>query len=1033
MGKRLKKIFSCIALCTLLNTSLFAQQTVPSVTGIVRSVTGDPLPYVTIKALSGKRTVAETVSDTTGKFKFASLPESTLSFEFTSVGYTAETLTGYKITNGETTSMLVDLQLAPGSLEQVVVVGYGKQSKRKVTSAVTSINTDNFKDAPYTDIQSAIAGRAAGVVVNFSGGEPGSVPSLTIRGGEPLIGQSSPLYVIDGIVRDQGAFTALNVNDIEDISFLKDASATAVYGARAAAGIVLVTTKSGIAGKPVVTYSNNLAWNTPTYFPKLISSYDKALAANAIGESVGNGKFSAYTQDQLAEIKNGTNPDTYPNINWYNLAFRKYGLQQSHNLSLSGGSNQTKYYMGLGYFNQGSNYVNNSFKVQRFSYNTKVTSNFAPIGLSVKLGLNGYYDYSTQPPASSYFIFGHIVSKSPLESPYNKDGTFSSLADHPLAEIYSPGYARNEIFFNDGNLTFTWDVPWVKGLSFKALGDYAFTQNPSKVFSVLATQYNADSTIYNTSKPSLSQSNSGNRAWDVEFQADYSKKFEKHSVQATLVSVTRGGNENHFSAYRSNFPSVAIDQMFAGDASTQTNSGSASQWGEMGYVGRIKYDYAAKYLLELSGRYDGSDYFPPSKRFGFFPAVSVGWVLSSEGFYQKANLQKVFSYFKLKSSYGEIGSIGGTKYAYIPQYGVNTQVFVADGDLQNGYYEGRLTIANQNISWYSTQSRDFGFEFEALNKKLTGGLDYFYTRTTNILGSPAYHYTAPLGQNLPQVLTDAATRKEGIDATLNINWRINRNLNGYIGFNCTYFNYLWEKTNEDSAQLINPYTRTQGVNQDYYSNMYTSLGLYQDYNEILNNPSRITSTALSPGDVWLQDRNGDGKIDAQDLRRLGESQSPHFTFGVPFGIVFKGIRLDALIQGTGLRDVYLGNSLQAGEGVNRINFGFQKDYWLPGNADATFPRAGNSSMNNNNNYQSSTFWLKDAQFVRLKSLTLSYDFKRALGNKIKFFNELSVNLSGTNLLTFSPVKKYFDPELANNNNFFYPVNRTYSVGIRFAF
>lgn len=822
------------------------------------------------------------------------------------------------------------------------------------------------------------------------------------------------------------------MNDIESISFLKDASATAVYGAKASAGIVLVTTKSGVSGKPVVNYSNNISWNTPNLFPKLINSYDKALVANAIGASAGNGKYSVYNQGQLDSIKNGTSPAIYPNTDWYGLTFRKYALQQSHNLSLSGGNQQSKYYLGLGYFNQGSNYVNNSFRVRRFSYNAKVSSDFESIGLNVTLGLSGYYSYSTQPPAGTGSIFSHIVAKSPLDQAFNKDGSLAPLVDHPLAEIYSPGYSRSETLFNDGNLTFTWNVPKVKGLTLKTLGDFAFTMNPSKTFNVLATQYNTDGTIYPTPKPSLSQTSNDTKAYNAEFQADYNRSFDKHTVGATFASVVRGGNNKWFSASRSNFPSAAIDQIFAGDASTQVNNGSASEWGELGYVGRIKYDYAAKYLLEFSGRYDGSDYFPPSKRFGFFPAVSAGWVVSAESFFDQLNLKKVFSYFKLRSSYGETGSIGGTKYAYIPQYNVNTQVYVANGNLQNGYSEGALTIANQNVTWFSTRSRDFGFEFEALNKKLSGGVDYFYTRTTNILGSPAFRYTEPLGQSLPQVLTDAATRKEGIDASVNYNFKINNNLKGYIGFNCTYFNYLWERTNEDSASLTNPFTRSQGVDQNYYGAMLYSNGLYQSYQDILNNPSRLTSSALSLGDVWLQDTNGDGKIDGQDNRRLGKSQSPRFTFGIPVGVQYKGLRLDALVQGAGTRDVYLGSYLQGGEGAGRINFDFQKDFWLSGNTAASFPRAGNNTMNAGNNYTTSTFWLKDGRFVRLKSITLSYDLKRIM-KKSAFFNELSAHISGTNLLTFSPVKQYFDPELADSNNFFYPVNKTYSVGIRFGF
>jgi len=991
------------------------------VSGKITNSKGEPLENVSVDAGSG----VGAFSDRNGKYNISVDDNATLTFSL--IGYKTQ-----QIKVGHKSTIDVTMQEASTSLSEVVIVGYGTQSKQKVTSAVTTLKTEQFKDAPYTDIQSAVAGRAAGVVVNFSGGEPGSVPSLTIRGGEPLIGQTAPLYVIDGIVRDQATFVNLNINDIENISFLKDAAATAVYGSKSSAGIVLVKTKTGVSGKPSIVYSNNIAFNTPSYFPKLIDAYDKGLAANAIGESVGNGKYSAYSPGQLDTIKKNLNPALYPNTDWYGLAFRKYALQQSHNLSLSGGSNQTKYYVGLGYFSQGSNYVNNSFKVNRFSYNTKITSNFDDIGLSVAFALNGYYNYSTQPPAGSASIFSHIVAKSPFDFAYNKDGSLAGLVDHPLAEINSPGYARAETFFNDANLAFTWNVPQVKGLSFRVLGDYLMASMPSKVFNVLATQYNADGTIYPTPKASLSQRNIDTAAYNAEFQADYQRAFGKHNLGATFVSIVRGGHNRWFTAARNNFPSTAIDQMFAGDASTQTNNGSASEWGEVGYVGRLKYDYAGKYLLELNGRYDGSDYFPPSKRFGFFPSASAGWIISSEEFYQRLKLTNVFSYFKIKGSFGQVGTIGDIrKYAYVPQYNVTSQAYVANGALQNGYYEGGLTIDNQNITWYKTASRDLGFEFETLNKKLTGSFDYFYTRTTGILGNPAYHYTDPLGQSLPLVLTDAATRKEGFDFSLNYNWSINKDLKGYVGINGTYFNYLWERTNEDSASLTNPYTRAWGVNQDYYGAMYGTNGLYQNYADIMNNPNGLTSSALGLGDVWLKDVNGDGKIDAQDYRRLGLPQSPRFTFGLPFGVEYKGLRLDALIQGTGHRDVYLGSYLQGGEGLNRINYDFQKDFYTSSNTSASYPRAGTNSMNSGNNYTYSDFWLKDGRFVRLKSLTLSYNFKRLV--KTKKLTDLSAHISGTNLLTFSPVKKYFDPELADNNNFFYPVNRTFSFGIRLGF
>jgi len=975
-----------------------------------------------------KGTKTGTVTDEQGAFVLKAI-DSTVTLVISFVGM--ETV---QVGVGGGKPLVVVLKRWAQKNEEIIIVGYGRDTRQKITSAVSTVKTEEFKDAPYTDIQSALAGRVAGVMVNSYGGEPGSVPSLTIRGGEPLISQTAPLYVIDGIIKDQNAFVALNINDIENISFLKDASATAVYGAQASAGIVLVTTRQGTAGKMQITYLNNMAWNTPSLFPKLLNSYQKALVTNSVNEALGNGRYSVYSQAQLDTIRNGWNTALYPNTDWYHLTFRKYSLQQRHDVNITGGNSQTRYYIGLGYFNQGSNYVNNSEKLDRFSYRSNIVSSFDKIGLNVTLGINGYYTHQTEPPAGAGGIFSHIVAKSPLQQAYNPGGSFSGLVDHPLAEIYSPGYSRNEILYNDGMLTFAWNVPWVKGLALTAIGDYNFTYNPAKAFNTLATQYNGDGTIYQTPAPTLTQSESNSTSYDWEFHIDYAKTIGKHSLQVTAASVTRAGNNRWFSAYRGNFPSTAVDQLFAGDASTQVNNGSASEWGNVGYVGRLKYDYASKYLVELSGRYDGSDYFPPSKRYGLFPSVSLGWVLSKEEFYQHTGLKDAINFFKLRGSIGTTGSVGGTKYAYIPQYNVNTQVFVANGNLQNGYSEGGLTLNNQNITWFSTRSYDWGFDFGALRNHLTGEFNYFYTRTSNILGSPKYSYTDPLGQNLPQVLTSAATRKAGFDLNLNYSNTIGRSIKYHVGFNCTYFNYLWERSNEDSVTLTNPYTRAQGAMQNYYGSMYYALGFYKNYMDILNNPVRISSTALTLGDIRYLDVNGDGQINAQDFRLLGKSQTPLFVYGINFGCSYKGVSVEGLFQGTGVRNVYLGQYIQAQGGADRYNFAFQLNYWDKSNPNSAFPRAGSTVLNNGNNYAQSTQWLVNTQFFRLKSLTVAYDLKSIRSiQRTGVFKELSAFVSGTNLLTFSPCKNYFDPELADANNFFYPVNKTYSMGVRVGF
>ena len=337
------------------------------------------------------------------------------------------------------------------------------------------------------------------------------------------------------------------------------------------------------------------------------------------------------------------------------MTFRKFSLQQNHNLSITGGADRIKYYIGTGYFHQSSNYVNNAETYQRFSYRTNITSTFKEVGLDVTFALNGYYTYKNAPPYSASSIFSHVIARSPLEKAYNSDGTLAGIVDSPLAEIYSPGYSKNSTFYTDATITFGWNVPWVKGLKLTAIGDYSVTNSPSKTFTVLATQYNSDGSVYETSAPTLSESTSDSKDYNVEFHIDYSKSFGKHNLEATFVSSIRGGNNNWFSVYRGNYPSSAIDEVSAGDPSTETNDGSSSEYGNVGYVGRVKYDYASKYILELSGRYDGSDYFPKSKRFGFFPSVGAGWTLSEEKFYKNNNLSSIINYFKLRGSIGTTG------------------------------------------------------------------------------------------------------------------------------------------------------------------------------------------------------------------------------------------------------------------------------------------------------------------------------------------------------------------------------------------
>jgi TonB-linked SusC/RagA family outer membrane protein len=1012
-----------IILTTAISSSGSEQQQ-KSVTGKVTDSSGALLPGVSVVV---KGTTTGIITDNNGNYSITGIPANAI-LQFSFVGMKMQ-----EVVVGNKTTINITLAEEVIGLDEVVAVGYGTQSRTKITSSVSTLKTEELKNVPITNMASALAGRIAGVIVQSSGGEPGSVPSISIRG------NGDPLYVIDGMVRDKDVFVTLSKEDISSVTILKDASATAVYGARAANGIINVVTKQGKKEEGFrINYNSNFAWNTPTKSIDLISSYSKAQVANAMGQGQGLGPFSRYSEQVLDTIKRGLAPTRYPNTNWWNETMRNYSPQNEHSLSVSGGTKATKYYFGLGYLDQGSIYKNNATDYNRYNYRSNVTTSFDKIGLDVSLNLYGFVTKSNSPPFSAAAIFGHMVASSPLEKPYNPDGTFTSMVDHPVAEMNSPGYDKKSNYYNNGNLAFKWSVPWVKGLEVKAIGDYVVNYKLDRNFTAYPSQYDDLGIPKTNPAPSMELLTSLDESYSAEMHINYSRLFGNHNLSATLVSIMNAGKYSWFSANRNDFMSTAVDQIFAGSSKSMTNDGNSSEWGRMGYVSRLKYDYKSKYLVEFTGRYDGSDNFPnvDNKRWGFFPAVSLGWTVSEEKFFSVLNDLNVLNKFKLRMSAGKIGddNIYDTdgnlvRFAYVPSYNLNSQTYVAGGNLVNGFSEGDLV--SNDLSWYTTKSYNVGFDFASLKNHLTGSFDYFYNRTTGYLTSPKSKYVDPLGKSLPKIISDAAYRKAGVDGSISYSSKIG-DFSYQVGANMTYYNSLWEVANEDSVTKTNPDIRSQGVLENYYGRIYTSTGFYQSFDEVLSNPKRLGSGSLAPGDLMYQDLNGDGKIDGQDFTRTGKSSSPRFVFGFDLTAQYKGFTLNALIQGTGKRNLDIGGLLQA-KAENRVNFEYQSEFWTPENTNARYPRAGIEAMNSSNNYASSTVWLVDASYIRLKSMSLAYDLKKNVFKNETWLNSFSVFISGTNLWTRSACMKYFDPETADTNNHSYPVTKTYSLGFNLGF
>lgn len=986
-----------------------------TVSGRVLDNSGVAIPGATI-LLKGSTSVGTSTNEK-GEFSLA-LPDSAKTLVVSSIGFVTQ-----EIVLNQRTIIEVKLVADIQALDAVMVVGYGTTSVKKNTAAVSKVDVEKFEGLPITSIGDVLAGRTPGLIVGASGAGPGVKPRISIRGGE------TPLYVIDGVISNEFDFANINANDIESFQVLKDAAATAVYGTRGGDGVILITTKKGKAGETSIRYDYNYDLSQPTYLPEKLDSYSLATLLNQA--KVNDGLPPDYSEAVLAMYRDQTDPVNYPNTDWQKLALKRFAPQMRHNVSISGGSEKTKYFASVGYFDQGTLYTANTNSLKRYNYRVNVSNNFDKIGLNAELNLSGAIEKVDEPYVSYYGIYGHIQNKSPMTAAFTDLGLYSNAGDHPLVEMDArSGYNRSADKFINGNLLLNWAVPHVKGLSLKALGNYRSGSIWNKAWQILAPQYAIGSTTPGiANKPNLFTSAEDNWSYSLQGHINYEKTIaDNHNLSAAIIYEESYTYGETMSASRRNFQ-LPVDQLAAGPTENMENAGSAYENARAGYVGRLRYDYKGKYMVEGNFRYDGNDNFPKGNRWGFFPSVSAGWVISDEGFFQPLVEKNILSYLKLRGSLGSVAQDAGiARYAYLPGYQLNQRTYMIGGSLIPGFSEGALP--SPDITWYTQNSRNIGFEFTTLSGRLNGTFDYFYIRTTGYLASPSgTKYTDPLGTALPTVKTNGAFRRAGFEFSLNYRNNIG-DLRYTIGGNLSQYDRMWEvNPNENEATLKNPNTRTTHE-KDYWGLGYIAEGFYQTEEEILNSPKRNASTNLAPGDIRYKDVNGDGQLDAEDQVRIGKQTFPHLMYGMNLDLQYKGFFLNTLIQGAGSRSIYVGDQIRQG-----LVYEFQRDFWTPENREATYPRLISSTgINGGNNYTQSTFWLADAKFIRLKTLQVGYDIKAGLLANTRFIRAMRITLTGQNLLTASPLSKfYMDPEVGSDNNYAYPIQRTYSLGVNVAF
>jgi TonB-linked SusC/RagA family outer membrane protein len=927
------------------------------------------------------------------------------------------------------------------NLDEIIVVGYTQTTKRDLISSVSNVKTAQISNLPVTNVTQGLAGRSPGLIVTASGGGINSTPAISIRGG------GEPLYIIDGIVRTKTDFANLSPDDIKEVSILKDASATAIYGSRASNGIVQVTTNSGESGKVKVEYDFNLSYSQPSIWPQKMQGYDRAYYANLA--RTNDGLDPLYTDEAIQAMRDGSDPEHFSNTDWRKLVLRDWAPQTKNTVRVSGGNDSNNYYMSLGNIYQNSLYRSNTHWMKRTNFRIADNAYIKEIGLHINAAIDGYTQRQTHPytsTSSSYYgVFSHINDKMPVNAGVNKYGLPTTLADNPVAETASDaGYIRNTNNVINGKGDLVWDCLWVDGLKIRLSSNYRYYSNKSKQWRKDAAQYDWDSTTPQyANTPQLYHESDTGYAYTNQIFADYYKRFGQHTISALF------GYENYYEKTETYWEqrvsyNFDIDQISIGPEANQSNGGEEAELGRAAIIGQLKYNYGGRYLAEFSWRHDGSDYFAPGKRWGDFYSGSLGWRVSEEEFFRPLIDRNIFNNLKIRASYGETGlDSSAGRFAYLTSYSLSTNGYVVNGSFVPTFSEGSQ-LASPDLTWYTTRQTDVGVDFASLNSRLYGSIDYFYYSTKGYLVAPTgqSYLNTVIGVGMPKVKSDSEYRRAGWEFQLG--WRDNIGDFIYdVSGNFTWYQSMWARiADESESSYMNPYTRSQQQKQNYYSSsLLHALGFYQSSDEIINSAGWLGAIAtgnMTAGDIRYEDTNGDGQITSADYRRRGHQSTPHGQFGINLNASYKGFYFGALFQGATSFDLYIPGALAMQtyqSNVMPVIFDYQTNFWTPDNRNADYPRlSSNTGANGNNNYVSSDFWLIDGKYIRLKDIQFGYDFKYKLLKNVKWLSRAKVGVSGQNIFTISKATKYgMDPELSSTYNYGYPVERTLAFTLNLGF
>ncbi len=999
------------------------------VSGTITESSGSPLPGANVVI---KGTTTGVVTDSEGRYTINVPGENTV-LVFSFIGFATQ-----EKTVGSDKNLNIVLSEDSQAIEEVVVVGYGVQKKVTVTGAVSSVKGSDLLKSPVPNLSSALTGRTSGVMTMQNSGQPGKdAVKIRVRGMGTLTDDSAgPLILVDGIER---SFDQIDANEVESISVLKDASATAVYGIRGANGVIIVTTKKGSEGPAHVNYNGNFSIQTPTRLPKFLDGYNFARLFNEALLNDDPNSALIFTDTELQKFKDGSDPLFYPNTDWLDLCLKDHAYQTQHNINVNGGTKNVKYFVSLGYMNQGglfkefqeASHISNNNTYNRYNFRSNIDINVTPSTL-VSFQLGGYSGLRNsskglEDTELGDSFFTGLLDSAPTATIGYYEGkviTLDRSGNRNVISALTNGFADTQTNDLNVNLGITQKLDFLlKGLQFRAKIAYdnnyyrrrAFERNmitytpirlepvaPATEGEIVFRPNGEISDIVGDPKIVYGRGRQFYMDWGLE----YNNSFGDHNVGALLLY-----NQKKRWYHGMSYPGVPI--------------------GYQDWVGRVTYNYLYKYLVEFSIGRNGSENFPKENRFGWFPAVSVGWIPTNETFIKNAIGTNVLSYMKLRASYGEVGNdkLGNARFMYFPaEYILPTSGSKGYGVLGEdpvklyGYYEGKS--GNPKVTWERAKKLDLAVDLRFFKDQLNFTFDYFTEDRNNILTAR---------NTLPSYVAVVMQDAYNIGQVKNHGFEFEAGWNSNIGD----FNY-WVNGNYSFARNEIVFM-DEAINLKYPNLNKTGLRVGEQFGYVFdgffNTPEEVDKAPLyfgkkpALGDTKYADVTNDGEINQNDQKAIGYPRFPEVFYGFSAGFSYKGFDFNVLFQGAANASVFITDRLYKPFATFGSALDITENRWYADdpnkNVNASFPKL-TVSYGSDQNYNNSTLNLKDASYIRLKNIELGYTFHVWKIESIRLF------LSGQNLYTWDKLK-IVDPEGTAGRGMQYPQMRVFNVGCRVNF